>query len=114
MGTVTFDVSSIDETSRRATVAFAGELQPPRISFASAESLFTTMTAPRWTLVQRMAGAGPLSVAQIAKRLDRDPDEVWADVLALLKSGVIDSTGDGRVIFPYTGIHVDFVLEAAA
>jgi hypothetical protein len=31
----------------------------------------------------------------------------------LLKAGVLDRTDDGRIVFPYNEIHVDFVLPAA-
>jgi predicted transcriptional regulator len=114
MGTVTFGVSSIEETNERVMAAFRGERQAPRLDFPSAERLFTVMTAERWELVRRMAGAGPLSVLQLASRVERDPDDVYTDVRALLGWGVLCSTRDGRVIFPFRAVHIDVLLEAAA
>jgi hypothetical protein len=35
------------------------------------------------------------------------------DLQALLKAGVIDRVDDGRILFPYDEVHVDFVLRAA-
>ena len=114
MGTVTFGVSSIEETNERVKAAFCGVKQAPRVDFSSAERLFTVMTPERWGLVRSMAGAGALSITELARRLERDPDNVYADVRALLNSGVLYSTGDGRVIFPFKAVHIDVLLEAAA
>jgi hypothetical protein len=38
---------------------------------------------------------------------------VHGDVQALIGAGVLDRTEDGRVLFPYDAVHVDFVLRAA-
>jgi len=38
---------------------------------------------------------------------------VHADIQALLRAGVIDHTEDGKIVFPYDEIHVDFVLRVA-
>jgi hypothetical protein len=35
------------------------------------------------------------------------------DVQSLLKAGVLDRTEDGRIVFPYDQIHVDFIVRAA-
>ena len=114
MGTVTFGVSSFDETLGRAQAAFRGEKQTPRINFPSAEHLLTLMTPERWQLVRRMAGAGAFSVLELARRVGRDPDSLYADVRALLDCGVLYSTEDGRVVFPFKAVHIDLLLEAAA
>ena len=36
------------------------------------------------------------------------------DIRAMLDAGVLDRTDDGRVIFPYDAVHVDFTLTKAA
>ena len=59
-----------------------------------------------------MAGC-PLSIREAARRVGRDVKAVHGDVTALLKAGVIDRSGR-LVVFPYDGVHVDFVLEKAA
>ncbi len=38
---------------------------------------------------------------------------VHGDVHALLNAGVLDRTDDGRVVFPYDAVHVDFMLKVA-
>jgi hypothetical protein len=37
---------------------------------------------------------------------------VHTDIHALLESGIMEQS-DGRIIFPYDAVHVDFVLKAA-
>ena len=64
-------------------------------------------------VMRAMAGAGPLAIRELARRVSRDVKSVHGDVSALLKAGVIDRTDDGRVEFPYDEIHVEFVLRAA-
>jgi predicted transcriptional regulator len=114
MGTVTFGVSSIEETNERVRAAFRGVKEAPRVDFSSPEDLFTLMTPERWGLVRRMAGAGALSIPELARRVERDPDSVYGDVNALLAAGILYSTGDGRVIFPFKAVHIDVLFEAAA
>ena len=44
----------------------------------------------------------------------RDVKAVHGDVQRLLKAGVIDKTDDGKIVFPYDAIHVDFTITKAA
>lgn len=60
-----------------------------------------------------MTGAGPLGIRAIARRVERDVKSVHGDVQALLKAGVLDRDKDGKIVFPYDEIHVDFVVRAA-
>lgn len=60
-----------------------------------------------------MTGAGPLSIRAVARQVGPDVKSVHGDVQALLKAGVLDHAEDGRILFPYDEIHVDFVLRAA-
>jgi len=38
---------------------------------------------------------------------------VHTDVHALLNAGLLDKTDDGKIIFPFDAVHVDFMLQAA-
>ena len=60
-----------------------------------------------------MTGAGPLAIREVARRVDRDVKSVHGDIQALLSAGVLERAEDGRILFPYDEIHVDFVLRAA-
>ena len=93
--------------------AFQGKEQGAFISFASAELLWKVITPKRWELIRAAAGAGPLAIREIARRVGRDVKSVHGDVSALLKAGVLDRAEDGRIEFSYDEIHVDFVLRAA-
>jgi predicted transcriptional regulator len=58
-------------------------------------------------------GAGPMALRALARRLDRDVKSVHGDAQALLNAGVLQKTTDGKLIFPYDGVHVDFTIQAA-
>ncbi len=113
MSTVTIGVSSVDETKGRMRCAFQGAKQGAFISFASLELLWKVLTPKRWGIVRAMTGAGPLAIREVARRVDRDVKSVHGDVQSLLKAGVLDRAEDGRIIFPYDEVHVDFVVRAA-
>lgn len=83
-----------------------------RISFATPELLWRVLTPKRWDILKAMAGQGPMTIRGVARQVDRDVKAVHADIRALLDAGVVERR-DGRVVFPYDAIHVDFVLKAA-
>jgi predicted transcriptional regulator len=62
---------------------------------------------------KNLTGAGELTIREVARRVDRDVKAVHGDVEALLLCGLLDKTDNGKVIFPYDAVHVDFVLRAA-
>jgi predicted transcriptional regulator len=113
MSTVTIGVSSMKEVQRRTAAAFRGKKQGARISFASEEVLWRILTPKRWALLKAMAGQSGLGIREVARRVKRDVRAVHSDIHALLKAGVLDRTEDGRVVFPYDAIRVDFLLRAA-
>jgi predicted transcriptional regulator len=110
--TVTFDVASFAAVERRARAAFKGKKQGARITFATPELLFQVMTANRWDIIRAMAGADPMALRELARRLDRDVKSVHGDAHALLNAGVLQKTADGKIVFPYDAVHVDFVVDA--
>jgi predicted transcriptional regulator len=112
MKTVTIGVASPGEAKRRAASAFAGKRQGEFICFASADLLWKV--PKRWAMLKAMACEGPLAIREIARRLGRDVRAVHSDVHALLNAGVIERGDDGKLLFDYDTIHVDFVLRAAA
>ena len=111
--TVTLEVAALNAVKRRAQDAFTGKKQGARISFATPELLFQLMTAKRWELLRTMTGAGPLSIREAARRVDRDVKGVHGDVHALLNAGILQKTEDGLIIFPFDAVRVDIMLHAA-
>ena len=110
--TLTLGVSSIEDTKRQMAAAFRGESGADHIAFASVDLLWKVLTVKRWELLQAMAGGGAMSIREAARRTGRDVKAVHGDIHALLAAGIIDAT-EGKVIFPYDAVHVDFVLKAA-
>jgi predicted transcriptional regulator len=91
-----------------------GQGQPDdRISFASPELLWKVLTAKRWDLLKALCGAGPLSVRETARRVDRDVKAVHTDLTALLRAGVLGRNEAGQIEFPYQAVKVEFLLRAA-
>lgn len=84
-----------------------------RITFATPELLWKVLTAKRWQLLKTMCGAGPIPIREVARRVGRDVKAVHTDVTALLNAGVLDRSEDGRVIFPFDSVKVEFLLHAA-
>jgi predicted transcriptional regulator len=114
VSTVTIGVSSIEQVQQRTAAAFRGEPQGERISFASVELLWKTLTPRRWGLLSAMAGLGPTSVRGVARMLGQDVKTVHGDVQALLAADVLEKDGNGRIVFPYDAVHVDFVVGKVA
>lgn len=113
MKTVTLQVAKLDEVKRRTQEAFNGKKQGSRISFATPELLFRLLTAKRWQLIRALTGAGPLTIREASRRVNRDVKAVHGDVHALLNAGVLQKTAKGLVVFPYDAIRVDVMLRAA-
>ena len=84
-----------------------------RISFATPELLWQVLTAKRWELLKALCGAGPVSIRVAARRVGRDVKAVHGDVTALLSAGVLDRTEEGRILFPFEAVKVEFLLQAA-
>lgn len=113
MKAVTLEVSSREDLTRHALAAFRGKKQQARISFATPELLWRVLTAKRWELLKVLAGQGPMTIREAARRVARDVKAVHADVHALLNAGVLDKTGDRRIEFRFDAVRVDFTLYAA-
>ena len=112
MTTVTLSLASREDVTARALATFSGRPQGAHISFASAELLWRTLTRKRWDLLQAMAGRGPMSIREAARQVGRDVKAVHGDVSALVSAGLLERAED-KVVFPYTAVHVDFMLTAA-
>jgi predicted transcriptional regulator len=113
MKTVTLEVASREDVTRRALAAFRGKRQQARISFATPELLWKVLTAKRFELLKVLAGQGPATIREAARRVGRDVKAVHADVHALLNAGVLDKTDDRRIEFRFDAVRVDFTLHAA-
>lgn len=115
MKTVTLDVRSPSDAMADFTQAWktGKPQQSARISFATPELLWKVLTEKRWELLKALCGADPMSIREAARRVGRDVKAVHGDVIALLNAGVLDRMEDGRIVFPYEAVKVEFLLQAA-
>ncbi len=114
MKTVILDVRTPTEAMGDFLHAWkTGEPQESaRISFATPELLWKVLTAKRWELLKALCGAGPVSIREAARRVNRDVKAVHGDVTALLNAGILDRA-DGGIVFPFEAVKVEFLLQAA-
>jgi len=109
---VTLSVASRGEVVGRMRRALAGGHEGAFISFASVELLWKVLTPKRLDILRALAGAGPRSIREVARRVGRDVKAVHGDVRSLIDAGIVEETPDG-VRFGYDAVHVDFTLDAA-
>ena len=115
MKTLRIRIETLDDALRdvvRVVKSGAGEVDAG-LSFPSYEAMHRVLAPKRLEIVRAMAGHGPLSIREVARRVDRDFKGVHTDVTALVGAGVIDRVADG-IVFPYETIHVEFDIPAAA
>ena len=112
MNIVTLGVGSRQVVAKRFLPALNGKAQGTYITFESPELLFQVLTQMRWNIIKAITAAGPASIQEIARRVERDAKAVSRDVHVLLDTGVLERTDDGAVAFPFDAVHVDFMLEA--
>jgi predicted transcriptional regulator len=113
--TVILDVRPPEEAMQDFVIAWkTGKAQRyARISFPTPELLWKVLTAKRWELLKALCGAGPVTVREAARRVNRDIKSVHSDLTALLAAGVLDRSESGQVVFPYEAVKVEFLLQAA-
>ena len=116
MKTIVIEIKSVEQSHREIVEMIErGDVDPlPRIGFVSYELFYKVLAPNRMAIIQMMTGAGPLSIREIARRVERDFKGVHTDVAALLKNGLLLKTDDGKIVFPYDDIHFDFRLSSAA
>jgi predicted transcriptional regulator len=71
------------------------------------------LSPKRLALIKALCSQEPMSIRELARRVDRDFKGVHTDVVALINAGIIEKEKD-KIAFPYAGIHVEFDIEVAA
>lgn len=115
MKTVTLEVRNPSEAMADFVQTWkSGKAQRnAHIAFATPELLWKVLTAKRWELLKSLCGAGPVSIREAARKVDRDVKAVHSDITALLLAGVLDRTEEGCIEFRYEAVKVEFLLQAA-
>jgi predicted transcriptional regulator len=112
MSALTIDVATLADSLADAVKAMdTGTARKPRHSFSSARSLMRTLGGKRFDLIQALSGAGPVTICEAARSAQRDAKTLHSDVQALLASGVLNKTADGRIEFGYEAVQVGFFVE---
>lgn len=113
--TIVFSVKTIDEARSDMKRTFEGvEKGYAEHGFVTSDLLWRVLTSKRWDILTAMAGAGELSIREVARRVDRDVKAVHGDVTALIKAGIVRRGESGKVIFPYDYFHLNLSNRRAA
>ena len=80
------------------------------VSFEEIGTLLAAFTPKRWELVAALRANGPMSVAALARLLQRDYKNVHTDVTQLIEWLAIERREDGLVEVPWSDIVVDMKL----
>jgi predicted transcriptional regulator len=72
--------------------------------------LLKTLSPARWSLIETLRGAGPLSIYELARRLARNYKNVHTDVTQLAALGLIERDDDNRVLVPWNLLRAEWSL----
>jgi len=73
-------------------------------------ALLKHLTPARWQLLERLHAAGPLSVYELARRLERDYKNVHTDVKRLAELGLVERRADTRVAVGWDAVRGELRL----
>ena len=82
------------------------------LTFANLQLLLRALTPARWTLLERLRAEGPLSVNELARRLQRDYKNVHGDVKRLAELGLIERRKDALVSVAWDVVRAEVRLAA--
>ncbi|HGJ5860137.1 MAG TPA: helix-turn-helix domain-containing protein [Arsenophonus nasoniae] len=120
MNTLIVKVMSEQSAWEQMTADFKKTLSGKQIAepfvhiFPSIEQLTKVMLQPnRLNIINVMAGAEPMSIRELARRLNRDFRAVHRDVKMMLDADIIERDDD-KIVFPFKAVHFDFTIENKA
>lgn len=80
------------------------------IGFVDVGQFFAVFTPKRWDLLAALREAGPMTIAELARRVRRDYKNVHGDVEKLIEWQAVEKDDQGRISAPYDEIVVDVRL----
>jgi predicted transcriptional regulator len=80
------------------------------LSFVDLPLLLKTLSPARLVLLQNLRAAGPLSIYELARRLERNYKNVHTDVTQLAALGLIDKRDDNRVTVKWEVLRAELSL----
>lgn len=100
---------------RAGQAATASTYQGETLNFETPAAFFGRLTARRWAIVHALQqDGGTVGVRELARRLERDVKRVHEDAAELVALGLIERTEAGALRCPFSDIHVDMHMAAAA
>lgn len=97
---------------RRAEAGEAVDEPVDRLYFQDLASLLQVLTPRRLELLKTLHNEGPESIRALARRLSRDYKNVYHDVQALERVGLISRTVDKRFSAPWDKVVAEISLAA--
>lgn len=73
-------------------------------------ALLKQLSPARWMLLARLRAAGPLSVYELARRLQRDYKNVHTDVKRLIELGMIERRAEAAVAVAWDVVRAELRL----
>lgn len=83
-----------------------------RLTFESLPLLLRNLTPARWVLLETLKAEGPMSINELAKRLERNYKNVHTDVSRLIELGLIHRLNDQRVEVAWDVVTAEMRLAA--
>ena len=104
--------SSLARAARTMEALEHGDTPAPYfgVGFSDIGQLFAVFTPRRWDLLAVLREDGPMTIAELARRLKRDYKNVHGDVEKLAEWQAVEKDEKNRVIAPYSEIVVDVRL----
>jgi len=93
--------------------AKTNQYQGEVLNFESPGHFFGQLTQKRWDLVRVAQGKGELTIRELARYVERDVKRVHEDIVILTNLGLLERAESGRVMCPYTSMHIDMHMKAA-
>ena len=80
------------------------------VGFSDVGQFFAVFTPRRWDLLAALREGGPMTIAELARRVKRDYKNVHGDVERLAEWQAVEKDDKGRIFAPYSEIVVDVRL----
>lgn len=84
------------------------------LDFETAAQLFAELTPARLALPQALQGAGACTIYALAKQVERNYSNVYADVKRLTELGLVEHNEAKKILVPWREIRINVALARAA
>ena len=104
--------SSLDRATQTMESLSRGDTPTPyfAVGFSDIGQFFAVFTPRRWDLIAALREEGPMTIAELARRLKRDYKNVHNDVTKLIEWQAVEKDEQNCVVAPFSEILVDIRL----